>query len=60
MIINTERTQRFIIQNRNCSYAKIKFVIKSVMCSSIFWPVPICKINPETFQFTPQKNQCVS
>jgi len=60
MIVNTERTQQFIIENKCRSYAKIRFVTKPVMCSPTFWPIPICKISPETFRFTPQKIQCVS
>lgn len=53
-----ERTQQFIIENKSCSYANIKFV-KVPVYSMIYWTIPTCKINPETFHFTPQKNQCV-
>jgi len=57
MIVNTERTQRFIIENKNRSYANIKFVTTSA--NSMIWPTPTSKINPQTFRFTPQQNQCV-
>jgi len=57
MIVNVERTQRFIIENKNRSYANIKFV--TTPASSIIWPTPTCKINPQTFRFTPQQYQCV-
>ncbi|XP_026809873.1 uncharacterized protein LOC113551681 [Rhopalosiphum maidis] len=56
VIINTETIQRFIIENKNRSYAKIKIVITPE--SSMIWPIPTCKMNPETFRFTPQQNQC--
>jgi len=57
MIVNTERTQRFVIENKNLSYANIKFVTTSA--STMIWPIPIIKIKPQTFRFTPQQNQCV-
>lgn len=59
MLVNMERTQRFIIENTNSSYANIKIVLMPAICPMIFWPIPFCKISPDTFCFTPQKNQCV-
>ncbi|VVC36257.1 Immunoglobulin-like fold [Cinara cedri] len=57
VIVNTEKTQRFIIENKSHSYANIKFLI-TPMYSTIFWAIPSCKISLETFKFTPQKSQC--
>lgn len=56
MIVNTEKTQRFTITNKSCSYANVNI---STMYSKICWAIPTCKINPKTFQFTPQQNECV-
>ncbi|XP_025195925.1 LOW QUALITY PROTEIN: uncharacterized protein LOC112595057 [Melanaphis sacchari] len=56
VIINMERIQRFIIENKNRSYAKIKIV--TIPTRSMIWSTSICKLNPETFLFTPQQNQC--
>jgi len=59
VILNTERTQTFIIKNLSCSHSKIK-IFTAPVCPMVHWPIPNFKINPKTFQFTPKKNLCVS
>lgn len=57
-ILNTRQTQRFIIENKSCSYADIR-IVTIPACSMSCWLMPTCTVNPKTFQFTPQQNYLV-
>lgn len=57
-ILDTVRTQRFMIENKSCSYANVR-IVTIPACSMICWSTPTCNINPQTFKFTPQQNYFV-